>query len=155
MTAIGDRVSLGITTVLTGIFLVGFSSQDMPKASYMKAAELYIVVSFGFTFMALLESALAYKLSAITSKERKEVKNKGAKENDKVYTLVMKFLAFFKVRGKCKVSNNLGYDRAGTCKGTMKIMAGHINLANTGEPLLCGHLLNGHPLLGGQQSKSH
>jgi len=33
----------------------------MPKVSYMKAAELFVVVSFGFIFFALVESAIVYK----------------------------------------------------------------------------------------------
>ena len=60
-TAVGDRAGLGITTVLTEIFLLEFSSKGMPKVSYMKAAELYVVVSFGFIFLALVESAVVYK----------------------------------------------------------------------------------------------
>ena len=60
-TAVGDRTGLGITTVLTEIFLLEFSSKGMPQVSYMKAAELYVVVSFGFIFLALVESAIVYK----------------------------------------------------------------------------------------------
>ncbi|KAM7427597.1 hypothetical protein ABFA07_021284 [Porites harrisoni] len=83
VTAIGDRAGLGITTVLTEIFLLQFSSQGMPKVSYMKAAELYVVVSFAFIFMALLESALAFKASYWSfkrneqGKEREEKGDKG------------------------------------------------------------------------------
>ena len=62
-TAVGDRAGLGITTVLTEIFLLEFSDKGMPKVSYMKAAELYVVVSFGFIFFALVESAIVYKAS--------------------------------------------------------------------------------------------
>lgn len=60
-TAVGDRAGLGITTVLTEIFLLEFSDKGMPKVSYMKAAELFVVVSFGFIFFALVESAIVYK----------------------------------------------------------------------------------------------
>ena len=60
-TAVGDRAGLGITTVLTEIFLLEFSDKGMPKVSYVKAAELFVVVSFGFIFFALVESAIVYK----------------------------------------------------------------------------------------------
>lgn len=83
VTAIGDRAGLGITTVLTEIFLLQFSSQGMPKVSYMKAAELYVVVSFGFIFLALLESALAFKASYWSIKRNKQGKEKEEK-GDKV-----------------------------------------------------------------------
>ena len=83
VTAIGDRAGLGITTVLTEIFLLQFGSQGMPKVSYMKAAELYVVVSFGFIFLALVESAVAYKASSwnlMHNKEQTECKG----QDDKV-----------------------------------------------------------------------
>jgi len=83
VTAIGDRAGLGITTVLTEIFLLQFSSQGMPKVSYMKAAELYVVVSFGFIFMALLESALAFKASYWSFKRNEQGKESEEKD-DKV-----------------------------------------------------------------------
>lgn len=79
VTKIGDRAGLGIATVLTEIFLLEFSSQGMPKVSYMKLAELYVVVSFGFIFLALLESALVYKTSSIILKRNKE--DKGNQED--------------------------------------------------------------------------
>ncbi|XP_078353528.1 gamma-aminobutyric acid receptor subunit gamma-1-like isoform X2 [Oculina patagonica] len=76
-TAVGDRAGLGITTVLTEIFLLEFSGQGMPKVSYMKAAELYVIVSFGFIFLALVESAIVYKASgwSVLKKEKQELVN--------------------------------------------------------------------------------
>ena len=71
-TAVGDRACLGITTVLTEIFLLEFSNQGMPKVSYMKAAELFLIVSFGFIFLALLESAMVYKASFWSALKRKK-----------------------------------------------------------------------------------
>ena len=68
---------MGITTVLTEIFLLEFSNQGMPKVSYMKAAELFLVVSFSFIFLALVESAIVYKAtfwSALKEKKNKRVK---------------------------------------------------------------------------------
>ena len=82
-TAIGDRAGLGIATVLAEMFLLEFSSQGMPKVSYMKAAELYVVVSFGFIFLALVESALAYKASSVVIKRNKRIKGK-EEDNHKV-----------------------------------------------------------------------
>ncbi|XP_068727410.1 gamma-aminobutyric acid receptor subunit alpha-5-like [Montipora capricornis] len=76
---IGDRAGLGIATVLTEIFLLEFSSHGMPKVSYVKAAELYVVVSFAFIFSALVESAVVYKASAIILKGNTE---DGKKDND-------------------------------------------------------------------------
>ena len=66
---IGNRAGLGITTVLTEIFLLEFSNQGMPKVSYMKSAELFVVVSFSFIFLALVESALVYKAAGLSNKQ--------------------------------------------------------------------------------------
>ena len=80
-TAVGDRACLGITTVLTEIFLLEFSNQGMPKVSYMKAAELFLIVSFGFIFLALVESAIVYKATFWSIlKERRKKRVKEVKE---------------------------------------------------------------------------
>lgn len=83
----GDRAGLGITTVLTEIFLLEFSDQGMPKVSYMKAAELYVIVSFCFIFLALVESAVVYKASSwpvvLKEEEKRELVNH--EQVDEVY----------------------------------------------------------------------
>ena len=83
VTAIGDRAGLGIATVLAEMFLLEFSSHGMPKVSYMKAAELYVVVSFSFIFLALVESALVYSASSVVKKRNKKIKRE-EDDNDKV-----------------------------------------------------------------------
>lgn len=57
---IGDRGALGITTLLTEVFLLQYTNDSMPRVSYVKAADLFLIVSFAFTFMALLESVIVY-----------------------------------------------------------------------------------------------
>ena len=58
---IAGRASVGLAAVLAEIFLLEFSNQGMPKVSYMKAAELFMVVSFTFIFSALVESTVVFK----------------------------------------------------------------------------------------------
>ena len=58
---IGDRGALGITSLLTEVFLLQYSNDSMPRVSYVKAADLFLIVSFAFTFMALLESVAVFK----------------------------------------------------------------------------------------------
>ena len=81
---IGDRVGLGITTVLAEVVLLQFSSQGMPKVSYMKATELFVVVSFTFIFLALFESALVYRASFWVPKSN-EQDNAKVELTDKVH----------------------------------------------------------------------
>lgn len=83
-TAVGDRAGLGIATVLTEIFLLEFSSKGMPKVSYMKAAELYVVVSFGFIFFALVESAIVYKATFWSPLKEDKRELKKAEQVEKV-----------------------------------------------------------------------
>ncbi|KAK3710902.1 hypothetical protein QZH41_009701, partial [Actinostola sp. cb2023] len=62
--AIGDRLSLGITTILTVMFLLGSTNSSMPKVSYAKALDWYLLVSFAFVFMTLFESMLVFMMIA-------------------------------------------------------------------------------------------
>ena len=61
---VGDRGTVGITSLLTQLFLVGNINEAMPHVSYVKAADLFLIVSFAFTFFALMESVIVYKASA-------------------------------------------------------------------------------------------
>jgi len=56
--AIPARVGLSITTILTSILLQGSVNSNMPKVSYMKAVDYFLLTSFGFIFAALLEYIL-------------------------------------------------------------------------------------------------
>ena len=69
---IAGRASVGTATVLAEIFLLEFSNQGMPKVSYVKAAELFMVVSFTFIFSALVESAVVFKFCDVFRKRKME-----------------------------------------------------------------------------------
>ena len=88
-TAVGDRAGLGITTVLTEIFLLEFSDKGMPKVSYMKAAELFVVVSFGFIFLALVETAIVYKATfwSVLKEDKRELEKDSHVEKVIRYTI--------------------------------------------------------------------
>ncbi|XP_078359569.1 glycine receptor subunit alphaZ1-like [Oculina patagonica] len=53
--AVPARVALGITTVLTIVTLMGSLRNSVPKVSYIKAIDSYLIVSFIFVFGVLLE----------------------------------------------------------------------------------------------------
>ncbi|XP_015758681.1 PREDICTED: glycine receptor subunit alpha-1-like [Acropora digitifera] len=69
---IAGRASVGLAAVLAEIFLLEFSNQGMPKVSYVKAAELFMVVSFTFIFSALVESAVVFKFCDVFRKRKME-----------------------------------------------------------------------------------
>ncbi|KAK3754382.1 hypothetical protein QZH41_002035 [Actinostola sp. cb2023] len=72
---VGSRMALGITTILTIMFLMGSINESMPKVSYPKALDWYLIVSFGFIFCALVQCLIAYRTSNMTI-GKKAVKNR-------------------------------------------------------------------------------
>ena len=57
---IGTRMGLGITTILTIMFLLGSLNGNLPKVSYPKALDWYLLVSFTFVFLSLMECVIVY-----------------------------------------------------------------------------------------------
>lgn len=60
----GDRLTIGITTILTIMFLSGAINASMPPVSYAKAMDWYLLVSFGFIFFSVIESLVVFVLSS-------------------------------------------------------------------------------------------
>ena len=56
----GNRMALGITTILTIMFLLGSINGTMPKVSYPKALDWYLMVSFVFAFFSLIECLIVF-----------------------------------------------------------------------------------------------
>ncbi|XP_035673700.1 gamma-aminobutyric acid receptor subunit beta-1-like isoform X2 [Branchiostoma floridae] len=70
------RVSLSVTTVLTMTTLVSGTRAQLPKISYIKAIDVYLVVCFVFVFAALLEYAAVNYQSRYYKTPRKSRKSK-------------------------------------------------------------------------------
>ncbi|KAL1506056.1 hypothetical protein ABEB36_005487 [Hypothenemus hampei] len=85
--ATSARVALGITTVLTMTTISTGVRSSLPRISYVKAIDIYLVMCFVFVFAALLEyAAVNYtywgaraKKKSKKSKDNEE--NKGSKSN--------------------------------------------------------------------------
>lgn len=76
---IGNRMALGITCILTIMFLLGSLNGNLPRVSYPKALDWYILTSFAFVFVALIEAIVVYVMnsSAISDKEKIKCKVNG------------------------------------------------------------------------------
>ncbi|PFX28870.1 Gamma-aminobutyric acid receptor subunit beta-1 [Stylophora pistillata] len=79
---IGDRSAIGITSLLTQIFLVGSISEAMPRVSYVNAADLFLIVSFSFTFLALFETAAVYRKAKSMCRTENVIPSQEEKKND-------------------------------------------------------------------------
>ncbi|XP_044182798.1 gamma-aminobutyric acid receptor subunit alpha-6-like isoform X2 [Acropora millepora] len=70
---IGNRMALGITTILTIMFLLGSLNGNLPKVSYPKALDWYLLVSFSFVFLSLIECLVVYVLLKQTKKHDQDI----------------------------------------------------------------------------------
>ena len=73
----GGRVGLGITTLLTIMFLLGSVNSALPRVSYAKAIDWYLIVSFLFVFLVLVECIIVY----ILRPRKQKSKNKTAEKS--------------------------------------------------------------------------
>ncbi|XP_027047131.1 glycine receptor subunit alphaZ1-like [Pocillopora damicornis] len=81
--AVPARIALGITTVLTIVTLMGSLRNSVPKVSYIKAIDSYLIVSFIFVFGVLLEY-----VAVLMHSERKRMKaRKKQNSSSKDYAL--------------------------------------------------------------------
>lgn len=53
--AIPARISLSITTILSTLLLSGSVNSQMPKVSYLKAIDVFLLGNFAFIFISLME----------------------------------------------------------------------------------------------------
>ncbi|KAL9984553.1 hypothetical protein ACROYT_G006861 [Oculina patagonica] len=72
------RVALGSTTVLSIVTFTGSFRGSLPKVSYIKAVDIYFIVSFAFIFAAPLE----YVLVLLNTRGSEDTRNEKAKESN-------------------------------------------------------------------------
>lgn len=74
--AVPARVSLGITTVLTMTTLMVSARSSLPRASAVKALDVYFLICYVFVFAALVEYAFAHFNADYMKMQKKTVKHK-------------------------------------------------------------------------------
>ncbi|XP_071951836.1 gamma-aminobutyric acid receptor subunit beta-like [Antedon mediterranea] len=65
------RVALGITTVLTLTTLMASVNSSLPKLSYVKAIDYYLVMCYLFVFAALIEFALVSYTGSLADQKKR------------------------------------------------------------------------------------
>lgn len=79
--AVPARVSLGITTVLTMTTLMVSARSSLPRASAIKALDVYFWICYVFVFAALIEYAFAHYNADYSKKEKAKVKSNKSAES--------------------------------------------------------------------------
>ncbi|VCX39715.1 unnamed protein product [Gulo gulo] len=77
--AVPARVSLGITTVLTMTTLMVSARSSLPRASAIKALDVYFWICYVFVFAALVEYAFAHFSADYRKQQKAKVKVKEQK----------------------------------------------------------------------------
>lgn len=62
--AVPARIAICVTTILTLVTMMGIANVNMPRVSYIKALDLYLLVSCLFVFSALFEFVIVLNTSA-------------------------------------------------------------------------------------------
>lgn len=79
-----SRLTVGITTILTIVFLLGYTNGMLPKVSYVKGMDWYLMVCFTIIFLSLLECILVDRLwNAKTEKIENEKNTRGNTQRTK------------------------------------------------------------------------
>ena len=87
----GNRMALGITTILTIMFLMGSINAAMPRVSYPKALDWYLMISFALVFMALIQCTIVFVLVNLyekKGKKKEDAEKKVSEDRASVYEAV-------------------------------------------------------------------
>jgi len=115
-TAVPARIALSITTILTSILLKGNVNRDMPKVSYMKAVDYFLLTSFAFIFAALIEFIIALNTNpefkwfswCRRRKNKMDDRKEAAMECEAQGTGSVDLIVQVMDEGVCRIRNNKG-----------------------------------------------
>lgn len=114
---IGNRMALGITTILTIMFLLGSLNGNLPKVSYPKALDWYLLFSFSFVFLSLIESTVVF-LFAVKANKNEKIKCK--KHTIPITTRIASSMKCF-VSSKSANVNNANDDYKGVSENDLEM----------------------------------
>merc|ERR1719219_1396479 len=82
--ATSDRISLGITTVLTMTFMGLEARKDLPKVTYPTALDYFVFISFMYIFCTVVQFGLVHHFTKMGSGEYylEELENEICRKND-------------------------------------------------------------------------
>ena len=75
----GERITIGVTLFLTMIFINGQANVSLPKVSYIKSIDIFIVVSLAEILLIIIESIIVTKI--IVKKEKEMMSKRSRKKS--------------------------------------------------------------------------
>ena len=66
----GDRLTIGVTLFLTMILLHGYANTSLPKVSYIKAVDWFMIASLSSLLLIIIESLITTRLYLIKNKRK-------------------------------------------------------------------------------------
>ncbi|KFP82633.1 Gamma-aminobutyric acid receptor subunit delta, partial [Acanthisitta chloris] len=104
--AVPARVSLGITTVLTMTTLMVSARSSLPRASAIKALDVYFWICYVFVFAALVEYAFAHFNADYMKKQKNKIKTRRQSAEINVKNAIVLFsLSIAGVNQELAISN--------------------------------------------------
>lgn len=98
------RITLGMTTVLTMVTFIWSTNASLPKISYIKGIDVYLVTCFVMTFCSVIEYAI---VSFIWNRlEKKKKAAVAAADDDSVQSSPNQRIYFMKKNGNNSTNNN-------------------------------------------------
>lgn len=94
----GERITIGVTLFLTMIFLNGYANTSLPKVSYVKSIDIFMVVSLSEILLIIFESIIVTKLFVTQEckRIRKDIRRRTmSKRKLSSVTNVSRLLSFF------------------------------------------------------------
>ena len=90
------RVALGITTVLTMTTLISSARASLPKVSYVKAIDWYLLLCLIFVFGSILEyTFIAFMINVRNKNNRKALAENGWNGSSKVRSFLYSYFFFY------------------------------------------------------------
>merc|ERR1719273_3103655 len=138
--ATSARVALGITTVLTMTTISTGVRSSLPRISYVKAIDIYLVMCFVFVFAALLEyAAVNYTYWGARAKKKKKEKKQREKEQKELVVLQAAQTSSSATAAgggfQSQASNSAGGINAGTAQGQQGVAVNTVASTQTpGRP---------------------
>jgi len=110
----GERITIGVTLFLTMIFINGQANVSLPKVSYIKSIDIFIVVSLAEILLIIIESIIVTKIIVKKEKEmmsKRSRKKSNLESNSSSYQDEGKVIAHENKEKRAEISGKIGTEK--------------------------------------------